>query len=171
MHAVLSGISEISGAAKLLHMKIDYVILADAAQGVGGKLYILGGGWGVFHAVAFPAVVQIGLGIGVSYTAKDFGMSYPSSITIADEADVPVVPPANGPLQIPPPPPQMPRSVSQYRIPFAAQFGIALPRPGKYTVTVRIGSSTVKTEFDAILMGAPGVAPTMPEPTPDEPRN
>jgi hypothetical protein len=153
-------------------MKIDYVILADAAQGAGGKIYILGGGWSVFRAPAFPAPVQLGLGIGISHTSKEFGMTYPSSITIADDADVPVITPVSGPLQIQPAPTDIPQGVTQHRLPFAAQFGIALPRPGKYSITVRIGSSVVKTEFDALLVRVPqpGVPPT-PEATPKEPRN
>ena len=57
-------------------MKIEYAILADGAQAVGGKLYILGGGWNVFYAQAFPAPVNIALGVNVSYTSNETGMTY-----------------------------------------------------------------------------------------------
>ena len=149
-------------------MKIEYVVLADGAQAVGGKLYILGGGWSIFHAQAFPAPLNIGLGVNISYTSNESGMTYPWSVTITDEADIPVVPQMNSQIQIPQPPPGLPVGVFGNRLPLALQIGFAVPRPGKYTITVKFGSSAVKTDFDAIYVGA---SPNMPEPRPDEPRN
>jgi len=153
-------------------MKIEYVILADGAQAVGGKLYILGGGWNVFYAQAFPAPVNIALAVNVSYTSYETGVTYPWSVTIADEAGIPTVPEMNGQVQIPQLPPGLP-SVAVNRLPLAMQIGLAVPRPGNYIITVRFGSSTVTTEFNAIFVrAAPGAtSPDMPEPNPDEPRN
>jgi len=53
------------------------------------------------------------------------------------------------------------------------QIGLAVPRPGKYTIAVTFGSSISKTDFNAIFVRAvPGATPPdLPEPTPDEPRN
>src|SRR5260370_39611657 len=39
-------------------MKIEYALLADAAQAVGGKGFVLGGGWDLFRAASYPAPVQ-----------------------------------------------------------------------------------------------------------------
>ena len=153
-------------------MKIEYVVLADGAQAVGGRLYILGGGWSIFYAQAFPAPINIGLGVNVSYTSDELGVTYAWSVSIADEAGIPIIPEMKGQLQIPwlssgPP------SVPLNRLPFAMQIGLAVPRPGKYTIAVTFGSSTNKTDFNAIFVRAfPGATPpNMPEPTPDEPRN
>src|SRR5579859_3451646 len=33
---------------RLKKMKIEYALLADAAQAVGGKVFVLGGGWNLF---------------------------------------------------------------------------------------------------------------------------
>lgn len=168
----LASISEISAGVKVESMKVEYVVLADGAQAVGGKLYILGGGWSIFYAQAFPAPINIGLGVNVSYTSNELGMTYPWSVTIADEAGIPIVPEMNSQVQVPQPSPGLP-SVFVNRLPFAMQIGLAVPRPGKYTITVKFGSSTVKTDFDAIFVrAAPGASPPdMPEPTSDEPRN
>ena len=46
-------------------LTIDFVILGDSAQAVAGKLYLLGGGWDIYTAKAYPAVAPFGLGIGV----------------------------------------------------------------------------------------------------------
>ena len=37
-------------------LEIDFMILADGAQAVGGKLYMLGGGWSASSFPSFPAV-------------------------------------------------------------------------------------------------------------------
>lgn len=43
----------------------DFLILADFAQVVGGKLYLMGGGWSRFNPPAYPAAVQFGIGFGI----------------------------------------------------------------------------------------------------------
>ena len=40
-------------------MKIETLLLADAAQAVGGKLYVLGGGWNITNAQAPSAIALI----------------------------------------------------------------------------------------------------------------
>ena len=46
-------------------MKIEYALLADAAQAVGGKVFVLGGGWNLFGAASYPAPVQFAVAIGL----------------------------------------------------------------------------------------------------------
>ena len=46
-------------------LRIDFVIISDSAQEVGGKLYMMGGGWDIYRAKSYPAAVQFGLGIGI----------------------------------------------------------------------------------------------------------
>jgi len=154
-------------------MKIDYVILADGAQAIGGKLYVLGGGWSIFHAQSYPAPLNLAIGVGVSYDAFEFGTTHPWNVAIADETGVPIVPEMGGQLPVPQPLAQMPKGVTN-RLPFVLQIGLVVPRPGKYSITVGCGSSTVRTDFDALFVRAlaPGATPAdLPDPTPDEPRN
>ncbi|HEY7847359.1 MAG TPA: hypothetical protein VIC83_04095 [Candidatus Limnocylindria bacterium] len=47
------------------HTDVDFLILADFAQAIGGKLYLQGGGWSRFNPPAYPAPVQFGVGLGV----------------------------------------------------------------------------------------------------------
>ena len=46
-------------------ISIDFLIIADAAQEVGGKLYLLGGGWTLHHARGYPSALGFGLAIGI----------------------------------------------------------------------------------------------------------
>jgi hypothetical protein len=45
-------------------VEIDFVLLADFAQAVGGKLTVVGAGWNLWNAKQFPSVVPFGIGIG-----------------------------------------------------------------------------------------------------------
>jgi hypothetical protein len=47
------------------HTDVDFLILADFAQAIGGKLYLQGGCWSRFNPPAYPAPVQFGVGLGV----------------------------------------------------------------------------------------------------------
>lgn len=46
-------------------MDADFVILADAAQVQGEKLYLLGGGWSVIWAKQFPVQHQMAVATGI----------------------------------------------------------------------------------------------------------
>ncbi len=44
---------------------VDFLILADAAQVQGDKLYLLGGGWSIIWAKSFPARHQVAVAAGI----------------------------------------------------------------------------------------------------------
>lgn len=46
-------------------MRIDYLIVADAAQITSNKLYLLGGGWNQYRVRSFPTDVSLGVAVGV----------------------------------------------------------------------------------------------------------
>lgn len=133
-------------------MKIEFVVLADAAQVAGGKLFILGGGWSLFRAMHFPSPVQLAVAASISFTASEIGLKFPLQIIVADDAGVPIVPPMKGEVQTGQAAADTPRGAT-HRVPVAANMGITLPRAGKYAITVTIGSSKVAVSFDAIFVG------------------
>lgn len=46
-------------------MRVDYLIVADAAQIATGKLFLLGGGWNQHRVRSLPADVNVGIAVGV----------------------------------------------------------------------------------------------------------
>jgi hypothetical protein len=46
-------------------LQIDFVILADSAQVIGNKLYMLGGGWNLYRAQSYPVNAPFAVAIGV----------------------------------------------------------------------------------------------------------
>jgi hypothetical protein len=70
------------------HLNIDFMILADGAQAVGGKLYMLGGGWTYLLVPQLPGRAQapfsIALGITVPYNLTNRRFNFALEVTDAD---------------------------------------------------------------------------------------
>ena len=133
-------------------MRIEYALLADAAQAVGGKVFILGGGWNVFRAPNYPAPVQLAIAMGLSFTSNEVGIKYPLNVVIADEAGVPIVPEMKGQVETGQPAPDVPKGTS-VKVPVAINMNMPLPHPGTYGIVVTAGSSNAQLSFEAIFVG------------------
>jgi hypothetical protein len=133
-------------------MKIDYAVLADAAQAVGGKIFILGGGWNVYRSANYPAPVQLAVAVGLGFSGTEIGGRYPLKIVIADEAGVPVVPELNGQIETGQLAPDLPQGLP-VKVPVAWNVSFGVPRPGKYTIVVTVGTAQADLTFDAIFVG------------------
>ena len=133
-------------------MKIEYALLADAAQAVGGKIFVLGGGWNLFRSANFPAPVQLAVAIGLGFTSNEVGIKCPISVVIADDAGVPIIPEVKGQVEAGQTAPDMPQTAS-VKIPVAININLSLPHPGTYGIVVTAGSSTAQLSFEAIFAG------------------
>lgn len=133
-------------------MKIEYALLADAAQAIGGKIFVLGGGWNLFRSPNYPAPVQFAVAIGLGFTSDEVGIVYPLNIAIADESGVPIVPEMKGQVETGQPAPDVPKTAS-VKIPVAININMSLPHPGTYGIVVTAGSSTTQLSFEAIFAG------------------
>lgn len=133
-------------------MKIEYALLADAAQAVGGKVFVLGGGWNLFRAASYPAPVQFAIAIGLGFPADEVGIVYPLNIAIADESGVPIVPEMKGQVETGQPAADVPRTAA-IKIPVAININMSLPHPGTYGIVVSAGPSSTQLSFEAIFAG------------------
>jgi hypothetical protein len=133
-------------------MKIDYAVLADAAQAVGGKIFILGGGWNVFRAANYPAPVQLAVAVGVGFAGAEIGVRYSLKIVITDEAGVLVVPELNGQIDTGQLAPDLPQGLP-IKVPMAWNVSFSVPRPGHYRILVNVGSAQAELSFDAVFVG------------------
>ncbi len=133
-------------------MKIEYALLADAAQAVGGKIFILGGGWNVFRSASYPAPAQLAVAMGIGFAGNEIGVSYPVKIAIADEAGIPVVPELSGQIDTGQATPDLPRGLP-IKVPLAWNVSFAVPHPGRYGIVITAGSSQTQLSFDAIFVG------------------
>lgn len=47
------------------HAVIDFLLVADYAEVIGGKSYIVGAGWDRFSPPAYPAQLKLGISVGI----------------------------------------------------------------------------------------------------------
>lgn len=66
-------------------MDIEYAVLADFAEIVGGKLYLMGGGWDTTSATTAPAQVRIAVAVGIRIDWTELGKALPVVITVEDD--------------------------------------------------------------------------------------
>lgn len=66
-------------------MEIDYAVLADYAEVVGGKLYLMGGGWDTSHTTGFPTQLRLAVALGVRVGWSETVRHTPVHITIEDD--------------------------------------------------------------------------------------
>ena len=133
-------------------MKIEYALLADAAQAVGGKIFVLGGGWNLFRAANYPAPVHFAIAMGLGFTSDEVGTKFPLNVVIADEAGVPIIPEMKGQVETGQLAPDLPKAAS-VKIPVAININMSVPHPGTYGIVVTAGSSTAQLSFEAIFAG------------------
>lgn len=61
---------------------IDFLVLADFAEVVNGKLYLMGGGWARFNPPTFPAVMRFGLAVGVRVPYLEAEMAHSLQVVL-----------------------------------------------------------------------------------------
>lgn len=130
-------------------MRVEFVILADAAQVVDGKLYLLGGAWNRFHCHAFPAQASMAFATSVLVDWEETGRQFPVTLTLADEAGVPIIPDITAHAEVGRPEGER----IQQRTLLTVNANIMIPRAGRYTLQATAGESSVRVSFDAVFVG------------------
>jgi len=66
-------------------MDIEHALIADYAEVVNGKLYLMGGGWDTTHAAQIPATIRLAVAIGVRVGWAETGQEFPVLVTVEDD--------------------------------------------------------------------------------------
>jgi hypothetical protein len=132
-------------------MKIEFLILSDASQVVGGKLFMLGGAWNLHRSGNYPSQFQFSIALSILVPWDEAGIRHQFTLTIADDAGVPVIPQIQGHFEVGKSD-QIPKEITQRAL-VSANITMAVPRPGRYIVSATAGASKVDTTFDAIFIG------------------
>jgi len=132
-------------------MQIEFVMLADAAQVVGGKLYLLGGAWNLYRATAFPTQAPIALVASILVDRNETGSRHSVRLTVADEAGIPIIPALDWSIEVAGTEGNDPATPQRSLL--AVNTGIQLPRAGRYSFTVTAGNASRSVWFDAIFVG------------------
>ncbi len=123
--------------------EIDFLMLADWAETINGKLYIQGGGWDRKVVVpGQPTEFTIVASIVIPWTATN--QPHEFSIAIESEDGAPIVPPLSGSATVGRPPHAQPGQ--DFRTQVAAKIGgVKLPALGTYRVAMTLNGSVTKS--------------------------
>lgn len=130
-------------------MEIEWLILADAAQVVGNKLYLLGGGWDRLIAnKGFPLSQQIGIAMSINVPWNNTNEKHAFEIEIATE-DGQQIAKVDGGFEVGRPVGILPGQ--DQRIQLAANAALKLNDPGIYSIMARIdGAICKRVHFSAV---------------------
>ncbi|MEO9256573.1 MAG: hypothetical protein ABI305_13620 [Tepidiformaceae bacterium] len=118
-------------------MDIEHVLLADYAEVVGGKLYLMGGGWDTNTVNELPAALRLAVALGLRIEWDETDLLIPVLIRIEDddgreylrmEGSIQTTRPAD-----------LPDGATQLSQ-LAANLPLTLPSAGGYNVRVLAGS-------------------------------
>jgi hypothetical protein len=127
--------------------EVDFLILADRAESINGKLYLMGGVWDQIGVLDFsrPAVFSIALGILVPWNATN--QDHTLRVQLLDE-DGGQLFSVDGNIKVGRPP-QLAQGASQHNV-LALTVSANLPRPGTYSVEAMLnGVARRSTSFVA----------------------
>ena len=130
-------------------MEIEWLILADAAQVTGNKLYLLGGGWDrLTQSGAFPFKKQAGLALSIEVPWNQTNEQHSFEIQMATE-DGEVGAQAIGAFEAGRPP-GMPPGQSQ-RVQLAAMVIMEFKAPGTFVIVAKLdGEEKKRVHFNVI---------------------
>ena len=66
-------------------MKLEYALVADHAEIVHGRLFLMGGGRDVFPAEKVPALLRISLAVGIRIEWAETNLAHDIVATVDDE--------------------------------------------------------------------------------------
>lgn len=122
---------------------LDYIIVADAAQVVGGKLFVLGGGWDRLFVPELPGrptmpfAVAVGIMVPWSMTNRQFEFA----LELADADGAVVDELVLGQFEVGRPPGL--RAGASQRFQIAGPAGPEFPAEGRYVVQCRVDGELV----------------------------
>lgn len=134
---------------------IEWLILADAAEVVGGKLYLMGGGWDRLTVNSQPAKKNLAVALALRVPWHETNRQHAFRIDMTDEDGAQTVS-VSGATEVGRPagtPPGQPQLVQ-----FVVNFDATFEKLGTYVITARVNDSQERSVRFNIVPG-PGVAP------------
>lgn len=143
-------------------MEVDYLILADGAQIMGDKLYMLGGGWTMINAQQFPAGLPMAIVVAVLVGWNETNRRHQFKVEVVNEDSATVMFKAEGEFEAGRPPGIKPGIDQRVQLAFnsVAQF----EKAGQFVVRAYLNGHLVKkTPFLVNDLRAGVPAPPPPE--------
>jgi len=131
-------------------VNIHALMLADSAQAVDGKLYILGGAWNILRFPEFPAQLIVGIAVAIDVDWNETNRRHHLDVHFED-ADGNVMDPQIGAdFEAGRPPGAV--AGADLRIVFAVNGPLSIPAAGSYSAVASVGGEELaRARFQAVL--------------------
>jgi hypothetical protein len=124
-------------------MEISHALLADYADVVNGKLYLMGGGWDRFFAPNVPVQMRVAIAVGVRIGWEETNKPVPVRIALEDDDGAELMH-IDGQVNVGRPPNLPPGSDQLAQM--CANVAINVPRHGGYRVRITAGEGELAVE-------------------------
>lgn len=131
-------------------MEVEWLILADAAQVVGGKLYLMGGGWENVWVNALPTIHNFAVAAAFRVPWGETNQRHQVEVEVRED-EGPVIAKVGGPLEVGRPP-GLPGGMEQ-RVQFAVTLGMEIRQLGTFTIRARVNGEDGKVVSFRALAG------------------
>jgi len=125
-------------------VRIEYAVLADHAEIVNGKLYLMGGGWDTYNATQAPVHVRMAIAIGVRIEWEETNKPVPVRVHVEDDDGLEIMR-AEGALNVGRPPHLPPGSGQLAQM--AVTLPADIPRFGGYRIRIVAGDTEPLSEL------------------------
>src|SRR5215212_5240142 len=122
---------------RLSPVEINALMLADSAQAVDGKLYVLGGAWNMLRFPEFPAGLMVGIAVAIDIEWTETNRPHHLDIHFEDADGQQMDPRIGADFEAGRPPGAIPGA--QLRIVMAVNGPVAIPGPGQYAAVASVG--------------------------------
>ncbi|MBI3752064.1 MAG: hypothetical protein HY263_10485 [Chloroflexi bacterium] len=130
-------------------MQIHALLLADSAQAVDGKLYVLGGAWNMLRFPEFPASLMVGIAVAVDVEWNETNQRHHLEIHFEDADGHAMDPRIGADFEAGRPPGAI--AGADLRIVLAVNGPVAIPSPGQYAAVASVGGvELARSRFQAI---------------------
>jgi hypothetical protein len=130
-------------------VNIHTLMLADSAQAVEGKLYILGGAWNLLRFPEFPASLIVGIAVAIDVDWNETNRPHHLDVHFEDADGNAMDPRIGADFEAGRPPGVVPGA--ELRIVFAVNGPLTIPAAGSYSAVASVGGQELaRARFQAV---------------------
>jgi hypothetical protein len=138
--------------------ELEFLLLADHAEAMNGKLYLMGGGWDRRAIADLRQTQTFAVALGVLIPWNDTNRPIPLAMTLRDVDGVDVVQPLQTQIVLGRPATATPGQKLRYML--AINYQLVFAHPGQYVVEARAGTGPAKrVSFFVDALPAPPAGP------------
>jgi hypothetical protein len=138
------------GLLEPAHATIDYLLVADYAEVIGGKSYIMGAGWDRFSPASYPAQLKLGIGVGIRVPYMQANVSHHLTVMLRNSDGLEILK-IEGDLETGRAPGSRGESML---VPLAANAQVMIDGSQLLELVAQVGESTKRVNIRALEVSA-----------------